>query len=165
MSQSNVSRFFSQIMQHQQYSPTEGLLIIEMPGRGVSLRRVGKSGRKCGHKDGKVQFIELNRTGLSKPTPWRRGYEITRELEAIQNTCHQIVNIREELAHAWANEAMSDELVRTANGKKFVPKYKPEQRFTMRLNEHFLFICEQHMIRPSRCSWTFEATFQSTDEQ
>jgi len=146
-------------MNNNSISPTEGLLIIEMPGRGVSLQRAGKSGRKCGRRDGKVNF-----SGESRPTVFRIGHDRTRELEAVQTTCHQIVNIREETAQTWANEAMPDELMRTANGKKFVPKYKPEQRFAMRLNEHFLFICEQHMIRPSRCSWTFEATFQSTDE-
>lgn len=140
-------------MENKYFSPTEGFLLIEMPGRGVSLIRSGKSGRKCGHKAGKAKFSD----GSNKPTVMRAGYEITRELNAQQTVCHQKCNISEEVAHHWANEPFRDEYVNTPNGKKFTPKYKPEQRFTMCLAEHVDAICIAANILPERTTWTWTA--------
>lgn len=142
-------------MNNTTYSPTEGFILIEMPGRGVSLQRVGKSGRKCGHRDGKAQFKGDSKN--SKPTVVRAGYEITRELESRQTVCHQKCNISEEVAQYWANEPFRDEYTNTPNGKKFTPKYKPEQRFTMRLAEHVDAICIAANILPERTTWTWTA--------
>ena len=133
------------------YSPTEGFILIEMPGRGVSLIRSGKSGRKCGHRDGKAIFKGHSKN--SKPTVSRKGFEITRELEARQTVCHQKCNISNDVAQFWATNPLTDEYV----GKKFTPKYTRAQRFTMRLAEHTAAVCIAANILPERCKWTWTA--------
>lgn len=150
-------------MNNNAISLTEGLLIIEFPGRGVSLQRAGKSHTKCGRKEGKVRFgLTLSNTKEApehtdnRPTVFRYGGEITREIVPTCKPAHQIVKITEELVQHWATNPMPDEFIRTAEGKKFKLKYKPAQRFQMRLQEHFECICIAANLLPERCSWVYK---------
>ncbi len=126
-------------------------MTITLPGRGVSLIRSGESGRKAGHRIGKVKLA-----GQHKPTVLRGGFDRSRDIIATQTQAHQIINISDEVAYHWATEPLSDEIVRTASGKKFVQKYKAEERFEIRLNEHFEAICLGHCLSASSCSWVFD---------
>jgi len=139
-------------MNNTTISLTEGLLIIEFPGRGVSLRREGKSHTKCGRRNNKAYFLD----GSFRPTVMRHGGEITREIVSSCKPAHQIVKINEQLVKWWATTPMPDELVRTTDGKKFKPKYSTKQRFQMRLKEHFECICIAANINPERCSWIYK---------
>lgn len=155
-------------MANNKQSLTEGLLIIEMPGRGVSLQREGKSGRKCGHREGKTQFnLTMSNSTEEppehtdrRPTVMRAGAEITREIVATPNVCHQIVKIGSAVLESWPHDLRSDEFeYRMSEGKrkKFkIPKYTPEERFFLALQEHFQAICIAGGILPGRCSWKFE---------
>lgn len=135
-----------------------------MPGRGVSLTRSSKSDRKCGHKVGKICFqYTLNNKDVEppmhtdkRPTVMRSGYAIQRELEVHETKAHQIVKITEFLVNAWSNDPHEDEQVWTKDGRKFKPKYKPEERFALALQKHFECICIAANILPSRCSWEYK---------
>lgn len=147
-------------MNNKSISPTEGVLIIEMPGRGVSLQRVGKSRTKCGHREGKTKFVATAGNSETiqprmdyRPTVMRAGGEITREIEMHQSVCHQQCKVSADVAEHWANHPRPDEWVK----KQFVPKYKPGQRFAIALEEHFEAICIAANLRPDRCSWRFDA--------
>jgi len=139
-------------MNNNKFSPTKGgVMTITLPGRGVSLQREGKSGKKAGRRIGKVKLPDQH-----KPTVLRAGFDRTRDIEMVQTQAHQIIHISDDVAYHWATEPMSDELVRTATGKKFLQKYKTEERFQIRLQEHFEAICLGHNLSASNCSWRFD---------
>lgn len=158
-------------MQIPSISPTEGYLVIEMPGRGVSLIRSGKSrpkgerSTKCGHRIGKTKFT-VTATNVTeeppehtdhRPTVMRVGGEITREIELRQSVCHQQCRISQETAKHWAITPRRDEYTYGPRGKTLTPKYNQAQRFAIALTEHFECICIAANIRPDRCTWKFES--------
>ena len=139
-------------MNNNPISLTEGLLIIEMPGRGVSLIRSGKSRSKRG-RQGKTSFSGED----TRPTVMRDCHGFTKDIESRETKSHQIIKISEKLVEAWSIDPADDEYVWTASGKKFKPKYTRQQRFAIALQKHFECICIAANIVPSRCSWTYKS--------
>lgn len=122
-----------------------GVMTITFPGRGVSLQMTGKSGRKCGHREGKVKL-----SGDSRPTVHRVGLE-RRDLTATQNVAHQIIHLSAQVIEAWANELLWEE----KKAKKLL--FQPEYRLQYRLNEHFEEITRAAGMTTARCTFKFES--------
>lgn len=147
-------------MNKQSNSLTGGVLIIEMPGRGVSLLRASKS---CpGKKDRKEMFKAMENqewpSRPGKPTQMRRARFNRPEFESRQKKCHMIVKITDWLANEWGNKLLPDERRFTSAGTVVTPKYTKKQRFMHWLKDHAEALAIAANIKPESITFTFQST-------
>lgn len=131
------------------YSPTEGVLIIEFPGRGVSLLRTGKS-RHFKRTKHQGQFAVTN-----KPTTCNVPNE-NRDIESTVMPCHQIVRFNEDIAVRWANTPLNPGEKSLVRRLEITAKETPMMRFSFRVYLHFSELCRSAQIHEHRCHYKFD---------